>query len=272
MHLILQSYAKINISLRVTSKRPDNYHELISLFYKIPSGESIIIKADENLTSDEIFSNINIAGENIIIKALKLFRALNPKIPFMHADLFKTITPGSGLGAGSGNAGAVISWLNSQYDIKNSDVPKLTGADVPFMSCNYKSAIVSGIGDKLEKIDLPEIHGLVIIPDWPAETGNAYNALDMAFAGKYELNEIQAREELSDIIKKLRSHEFIGLLPNDFGRVLFKRSEYLKLFELLKNSGAYAYGLTGSGSALFGLFHEHKKISWPDYVSKVLYF
>ena len=274
MSIILQSYAKLNLTLRITSKRPDTgYHDLFSLFYKIPSGENVILETDNNLTHDEIFTNMTLTGENTILKALRLARESCSEIPYMRVKLFKTIPPGSGLGAGSGNAAVVINYLSAQYGINKFEFANRTGADVTFFSSGFKCACVSGIGDVMKNISIPEIHGVILIPSWPAETQNAYKQVDEIFKNKYPLNENSAHDELDGLIKKFQARENINLLPNDFNAILFPaHNEYQKIFAALKNLGSYAFGVTGSGSAAFGLFFEPVKIKLPDCVRDVLYF
>ena len=279
MSIILQSYAKINLTLRITSKNPKNgYHDLVSLFYKIPSGENVILEPDKDLTHDEIYSNIQLSGENTILKALRLSREFFPEknIPYMRVNLFKTIPAGSGLGAGSGNAGAVINYLSAQYKINEADKLELavkTGADVTFFCCDCQCACMFGIGDEFYPADISDLHGVILFPAWPAETQNAYKLVDEAYKNNYPLNELDAFKEVGDILKIFIKEQHIGLLPNDFSAILFPvHDEYKNIFSLLKKSGSYAFGVTGSGSAAFGLFHEPVKIELPEFINSVLYF
>ncbi len=279
-NIILPSYAKINLTLRIINKRPDGFHDLISCFYKFASGEAIKINSNQNnnnLNSDHITCNFNIAGENLILKALRLSREsdINLKIPFMDIDLFKIIPPGSGLGAGSGNAAAILNYISRVYGLKNKNIPAETGADVKFLYSGFNSAIVSGIGDELEKIILPEFHGVILIPNWNKSTGNAYNELDKILYGNY-ISESDAREELKLIINNLSANKKIGLLPNDFNALLLNsRPEYYDLFKIFDANNFLAWGITGSGSSAFGIFEpdsNNKNISWPDYVNNIIYF
>ena len=80
------------------------------------------------------------------------------------------------------------------------------------------------------------------------------------------------RTEVRDIYHANKGKK-VGLLPNDFLKVLMKKHpKYNELFRLFENAGAMAWGVTGSGSAAFALINTSVKIPWPNYVKHVLYF
>ena len=164
MRVILPSFAKINLTLRVVNKRADGYHNLVSTFLKIPSGDVLYI-SESTAGIDIVNANIPISGENIVAKALRIARNEGFKIPPLNIKIHKSIPPGSGLGAGSGNAAAVLSWLKAEK------VAAKVGADVPFLCSGKEMAIVSGIGENIEsapKNSLP-VHGVVAIPEWQTD-------------------------------------------------------------------------------------------------------
>ena len=250
MRIILPTFAKLNLTLRVMNKRPDGYHNLVSTFFKIPSGDVLYI-SESTAGIDVVNSNIIIHGENIVAKALKIARQ-------------ESIPPGSGLGAGSGNAAAVLQLFGAEK------VAAKVGADVPFLCSNNKIAIVSGIGEHVEKIAADyNLEGVIAIPDWQTETKSAYEELD---AMGYSFDLLFARTEMRDIYHA-NAGKKVGLLPNDFLKILIKKHpKYNELFKLFESAGADAWGITGSGSAAFALIKGSVKLSWPGYVKHVLYF
>lgn len=269
MRVILPSFAKLNLTLRVVSRRPDGLHNLVSLFLRIPSCEFVSIS--ETDSRDKIATNMNLNGENIILKALRISRESGIKIPFLDIKLHKNIVPGSGLGAGSGNAACVLKFFGAEK------FANLVGSDVPFLCSDHRAALVAGIGDAIEKLDDPLFHGIVIFPDWKVDTGNAYKELDDYTKNQYVFDISMARNELKAVYSRINSGGHIGVLPNDFSAPLMaNRKEYSNLFEIFKNTGSIAWGITGSGSACFGLYKE-KQVpsdfsSWPKYIREVLFF
>ena len=262
MRLILPTFAKLNLTLRVVSRRPDGYHNLVSTFMKIPSGDVLYI-SESTAGIDIVNANIPLKGENIVAKALRIARAEGFKIPPLNVKIHKSIPPGSGLGAGSGNAAAVLTLLGAER------VAPKVGADVPFLCSGNKFALVSGIGDHIEPVKTKEIHGVIAIPNWDAETKSAYAELD---ALGYEVDIMLARTEARDIYHA-NAGKKVGLLPNDFLKVLVKKyPKYNELFRMFQNADADCWGVTGSGSAAFAVLSKPKAFKWPDYVKHVLFF
>ena len=262
MRIILPTFAKINLTLRVMNKRPDGYHNLVSTFIKIPSGEVLYV-SESTAGIDVVNANINIKGENIILKALRVAREEGFKIPPLNVKIHKSIPPGSGLGAGSGNAAAILKFFQAERI-----APKV-GADVPFLCSEYHMALVSGIGDHIEKAPAGAVHGVVAVPDWQTETKKAYDELDTM---GYGVDMMLARTEMRDIYHA-NAGKKVGLLPNDFLKVLLKdHTKYKQLFDMFDKAGADAWGVSGSGSAAFAILKEPVKFKWPSYIKHVLYF
>lgn len=264
MRLILPSFAKVNLTLRVINKRKDGYHNLVSTFMRIPSGDVLYI-SDSTAGIDVVNTNMNIQGENIVAKALRIAREEGFRIPPLNIKIHKSIPPGSGLGAGSGNAAAVLQWLGAER------VAEKVGADVPFLCSGSYVALVSGIGEHIEPVKEREVHGVIIIPNWQTDTKEAYAELDTLDS---VVDTMLARTELRDIYQaNAGAGRKVGLLPNDFLKVIIKHHpKYNELFRIFENAGAGAWGLSGSGSAAFAILKGFVKIKWPDYVKHILYF
>ncbi len=263
MRVILPTFAKINLTLRVMNKRPDGYHNLVSTFMKIPSGDVLYI-SESTAGIDIVNANIPISGENIVAKALRVARENGFKVPPLNIKVQKSIPPGSGLGAGSGNAAAVLQWLGAER------VAAKVGADVPFLCSGLEMALVAGTGDHVEPVKEQKVHGVIAIPDWQTETKSAYEELDEM---GYEVDTMLARKELKDVYHA-NAGKKVGLLPNDFLKVLLKKHpKYNELFEMFRQSPyADAWGVSGSGSSAFCVLNRTAVFKWPDYVKHVLYF
>lgn len=262
MRVILPSFAKINLTLRVINKRPDGYHNLVSTFLKINSGDVLYV-SEASGSKDIVTANIPLEGENIVAKALRIARAEGFRIPPLKVEIHKSIPPGSGLGAGSGNAAVILKWLGAER------VAAKVGADVPFLCSFLNIALVSGIGEHIEKVKEHAPHGVIAVPNWETSTKDAYAELDAMGAG---VDTMLARTEQRDIYHA-NAGKRVGLLPNDFLKVLIKKHpKYLELFGMFERAGADAWGVSGSGSAAFAVLNKPTLFTWPDYVRHVLYF
>lgn len=259
---LLISPIKINVTLRVLSQRPDGYHEIISLFWKKKGIEGLTIQPhdDENIGDILKTKGIEIDGDNIIIKTLKWARSKCPNIPPLRMSLKKEFPTGSGVGAGSGNASALLRWLEKNYglEIEISAVSRI-GADVPFLTGDADLAIVSGLGERVEPlIPAPDLRWLLVFPRWRSDTSAAYRQIDTD--RKNMINECISghyREEILGIFEKLKLKETIGLMHNDFLDALSRKHiEYRTAFDIAEKSGSLAWGLSGSGSALFMIFSD----------------
>jgi len=117
---------------------------------------------------------------------------------------------------------------------------------------NGKLYYAEGVGEKLT--ELPEIvglHWLLLFPKWSSNTAEAYAKLDKIRTYK-EIRQKDFFNEAQNLIKKLAAHETVGLLPNDFLKVAMQEhDEYTKAFDVAKQCGALAWGMCGSGSAMF---------------------
>ena len=262
MRIILPTFAKLNLTLRVISKRRDGYHNLVSTFLRIPSGDVLYI-SEASGNKDVVSANIQLDGENIVAKALRIAREEGFKVPYFKVEIHKSIPPGSGLGAGSGNAAAMLKWLGAEK------VAAKVGADVPFLCSFLNIALVSGTGDHIEPVKEQAPHGVIAVPEWQTNTKQAYAELD---AMGFGVDTMLARTEMRDMYTANAGRK-VGLLPNDFLKVLLKEHpKYYELFRMFEKAGADAWGVSGSGSAAFAVLNKPTVFTWPEYVKHVLYF
>lgn len=249
--------AKINLSLRVTGKLPSGYHELCSLFYKITPLDYLTINraTEDNVRVFFRGSPMEIEGRNILLKALDALRAGNAAVPPFGMTLDKRVPPGTGLGAGSGDAAALLSRLESEGFPARARAAEI-GADVSFLCAPCSLALARGLGEILRPIEpVPELTAVVAIPRWRCRTPEMYRALDLRYGSRWPLEPREAESEAAGILRGLACGRVLGLLPNDFTPVLLgRRPEYAALFRDFERNGAIAWGVSGSGAAAFALW------------------
>jgi 4-diphosphocytidyl-2-C-methyl-D-erythritol kinase len=254
--VVVYPNAKINIGLSIKEKRADGYHNLQSIFYPIPLTDILeIIPADEYLFSS---SGISVEHEgNLVEKAYKLIDN-EYKIGAVHIHLHKMIPLGAGLGGGSADASFTLRALNKLFKLELTDekLHKLAleiGSDCPFFIHNTPS-FVEGRGEIIQSSNL-SLNGYyikILKPDIHISTADAFANLELS-ANKNPLSSATSTEYL------LSNQEVV---KNDFESSVFKmHSKLQEIKKSLINEGAVYSSLTGTGSAVYGIFKDKPKSS-----------
>jgi len=254
----LRSLAKINLDLRVLHKRPDGFHELRTIFQTISLADTIEVEYQRGRSKIELKSSINIPG-NLVLRAADVVMKALRATGRLRFQLTKRIPLGGGLGGGSSNAAAVLLALPALLKKKLSleklmELAAELGSDVPFF---LMGGTALGIGRGTELYPLPDAQnwpGLLLTPEIHSSTASAYAALN-----RQPLDEVPAAivNNFQSAVQSASSPSSNpqSLFANDFEMVVFHQHPQLKSMrgKLLK-SGAWRAMMTGSGSALFGLF------------------
>ncbi|MBN2668647.1 MAG: 4-(cytidine 5'-diphospho)-2-C-methyl-D-erythritol kinase [Bacteroidales bacterium] len=258
------SNAKINIGLNVVAKRTDGYHNLESVFYPIPLQDALeFVPAKKTQITNSGISIDCDDDDNLILRA---FRCLQKdfQLPELAFHIFKKIPFGAGLGGGSSNAAATLLALNEYFELKIStekliEYATKIGSDCAFFIEN-KPALATGKGDILSlcKIELSDYFLLLIRPDFGVSTPLAYSKLKPR-KPDHALNELIQ----NDIVN------WKTTVKNDFENAVFEMHPVLAS---IKNSmyekGAVYAAMSGSGSAIYGLFKDEvKNTDFPQYWS-----
>ena len=260
-YMICFPNAKINIGLNIVSKREDGYHNLETVFYPVPLKDVLEFMVPEKQTKETCIevsgTELDISNnENICIKAYKLLAA-DYELPNLKMYLHKTIPAGAGLGGGSSDASFLLKQLNQYFKLnvsekKLADYASELGADCAFFLKN-KAVFASGIGNRFEliKLDLKGYYILIIKPNFSINTVDAFKNIKPA------VPEIRLREIIKQPVNSWKDQ-----LRNDFETPLFQRHPELKKIKSeLYNLGADFASMSGSGSALFGLFKNKPQIN-----------
>ncbi len=255
--IYIKARAKINLNLEVLGKREDNYHNIKSIFQKINLYDEIKIKKLK-IDKFKMITNIKELNneENIIYKAYKKLKEKYEQIKGIEIKLNKRIPIQAGMAGGSTDCAAFIVAMNKLFSLnlskeKMKTLGKELGADV--VPCFYNRAvIVEGIGDIVTKIDTNFKYYIVIIkPEISCNTKEMYNRLDE--------KEIKQKDTTKKIIKALENHD-IKILSNNlynvFEEVIENKEIIKELKEELIKYGAISSLMTGSGSAVYGIFKD----------------
>ncbi|MDA3880738.1 MAG: 4-(cytidine 5'-diphospho)-2-C-methyl-D-erythritol kinase [Prolixibacteraceae bacterium] len=248
--MIVFPNAKINIGLNILNKRPDNFHNIESLFYPVQLCD--ILELTE--ASDFSFSHSGISFEsdaenNLVVKAYRMMQE-RFRLPDVHIHLHKQIPVGAGLGGGSSDAAFMLNLLNDYFRLKlnNTQLREFAltlGSDCPFFIEN-RPMIAQGRGEILNgcNINLVGWHLLLVKPDVFVSTAEAY-------AG---VKPVVRSEKLSDMLQQpVRTWKMKVL--NQFEKHVFELHPDIKAIkDKMYESGAEYASMSGSGSSVFGLF------------------
>jgi 4-diphosphocytidyl-2-C-methyl-D-erythritol kinase len=203
--------------------------------------------------------------QNLAYRAAKLVEQMS-YFPGVKITLHKKIPSGAGLGGGSADAAFVIRGLIKLYDINLNAEELLAkvahlGADIPFF-LGSGQAIVQGIGDIIQNCQMAlNYNVLVVKPPFSVNTAKAYGELDRLRRGKISLTKYDRNCFLYKNLTDLNFVRISNTFINDLEEVVFSwHPELVQVKAYLLNDGAFYSGLTGSGSAMFGLFAPGKAL------------
>lgn len=252
----VRALAKINLDLRVLGKRPDGYHELRTIFQTISLSDSLeIAYTPGRRTVIELTDSLRIP-DNLVTRAAHLAMDAMRATGRIEMRLTKRIPMGAGLGGGSSDAAAVLLALPALAK-RSLALPKLReigqqlGSDVPFFLVGGTAAGIGRGTELFPLTDAPRKPGLLVAPGLHVNTAQAYRSLSPRLTTESQQNKIVS----------FQSHtlgwECWGAFRNDFESVVFEQHRSLARWKArLKRAGANVALMTGSGSALFGLFES----------------
>lgn len=264
----VRACAKINLGLWVIGRRPDGYHELITVFHRIPLCDEITIEPASAL---QVQATEGPQGaENLAWKAAELFFRRLGCPPRVSIRIRKGIPIGAGLGGGSADAAAVLLALNRmtgepfpQEELE--EMGAALGADVPFFLLEADAALGRGRGEVLTPVPSRLCGSLLLhYPGFPSPTGEIYRLFSEKGAF---VPEKEAEERARRLLRALREGdlpEVARAMENSLEAVVLERFPSLRpRLEALLRAGALAAQVSGSGSSLFALLPS-PPVSTPD--------
>ncbi|PJZ69857.1 4-(cytidine 5'-diphospho)-2-C-methyl-D-erythritol kinase [Leptospira perolatii] len=267
------SPAKINLGLEIPYKRPDGYHEIRSIFLRTDWGDDIKMEAldpgkFELLSENEIilekrrlYEEVSERGDlkkNILYKAFSKIRGSYHELPGVRVRIVKRIPPAGGLGGGSTNAAALLSfYFGFRSDFTSDGLMQLAaevGSDVPFF-LHEGHALVSGRGEILQDIEIHPGQGILALTPQVLSTAEMYSRLKKPLqADPPSKNWKSLSRDVEFALKEGNWAALEGKLVNDFEPIAFHTYPELgRLAERFLANGASFSSMTGSGSCIYGL-------------------
>ena len=261
--------AKLNIRLKITGKRSDGYHRLVSLMVPVDLFDHMVLKfTDEpriNVTCRGFSAPAN--ADNLVCRATNAFFSQINWQKGLSIELNKKIPVAAGLGGGSSDAAAILMALNETLSASRplsqeilAEMALNLGADVPLF-LRRGPCIAHGIGEILEPVyEWPSLSYLIVMPDISVSTAWAYQSLGLHPSESATKDRRELELTKDDCYYMIRNSEKMPmevcrLLENDLERVTMKRFPIIEeIKESLIDAGAIGALMSGSGPSVFGIF------------------
>ena len=258
----VRAFAKINLGLRVRGIRPDGYHELHTVFQTVALSDTLTFRAGGTAfrlrcTRDDV----PVDERNLVWRAAAaLWGALGraSALPPVSVVIRKTIPPRAGLGGGSADAAAALLALARLWRARVpagalERIAADLGADVPFFLCGG-TALGLGRGDEIYPLaDTPPLHVVIAYPPFGVSTSEAFGWYEADRASQRTGRAGRNPTEQPPVIWRPES----ASVTNDLEPSVLRRHPAIgDVLRRLRAAGAASAALSGSGSAVFGLFPD----------------
>jgi 4-diphosphocytidyl-2-C-methyl-D-erythritol kinase len=256
--------AKVNWMLRVLGRRPDGFHDIETIFQAISLSDSLTFSESDVFALSCDDSTIPVDEANLVTRAARLMMS-RFGAPAANVELKKRIPAGGGLGGGSSDAAATLSFL-ARHAVRRPTPNEVReaalelGSDVPFF-LEGGTCYATGRGEALVRLaDQSSVPLLLVLPDESVATGEAYRLLREArdrgdvpegrAIGFETAHELAVRGLLGDTTE----------LVNDFESVIFAaRPRLAEIFDRVRGTGAVWTRMSGSGSTIIGAYDSAPK-------------
>ncbi len=264
MKVTVKAPAKINLTLDIVGKRPDGYHDVAMVMQTVSLYDTVTVErldggGEEIEVSCPAYPDVPVDDANIVCKAVRAFckETGSPRIP-LRITIDKVIPTQAGLAGGSADGAAVVLALNLLYEthLKTAEMAQICarfGSDVPFCLLGG-TMLATGTGTTLKKLPaMPRCFIVLCKPGISVSTAQAYAACDARPPKGFLYTD--------ELVGRLYSRDIRGLsncLYNEFEQVM----ELPVINEIKKTMiecGASGASMSGSGSAVYGIFLKEKK-------------
>jgi 4-diphosphocytidyl-2-C-methyl-D-erythritol kinase len=284
----LRAPAKLNLDLRVLAREASGFHQIETLFCRLELADDVEVSLRDDVSAADVVSLDVVPGPGGVLPDLGPPRAnlaYRAAAAFLeeaggrggaHVRLTKRVPAGAGLGGGSSDAAAVLRALNR---LRGEPLPEdvlmalgaRLGSDVPFLLSGASLALAWGRGGRLCPLPpLPAATVLLAVPAERVPTGEAY--AELARSRTASAGEPAAEPRVLTAPADWRA--VASEAANDFEDIVFRRLPRAgELRDALEDAGAIVARLTGTGSAVFGVFEQRAdtarvesalRRTWPD--------
>jgi 4-diphosphocytidyl-2-C-methyl-D-erythritol kinase len=256
MPLTVKAYAKINLGLRIMERRDDGYHDIETVFHRVDIHDTITIDEADMILFSCDDAGLGLADENLCLKAARALREHCGISAGANIFLEKSIPLGAGLGGGSADAAATLRGLAQLWNctLRESEFAALAmgiGSDVPYF-LKDGTAHATGRGEHLTYFDLKIPYAiLVVYPQVHVATAWAYQNLKLKDARPTKSLRMTWEQSVND------PELLHGEIVNDFEELV--ASHYPAVANakrMLNEAGSVFAQMSGSGSAVYGLFNN----------------
>jgi 4-diphosphocytidyl-2-C-methyl-D-erythritol kinase len=249
--MIVFPNCKVNLGLQILGKRPDGYHNLETVFYPVAYHDILeFVPAPAFQFSSTGLTIGSDPSSNLCVQAYLLLKQAFPDLPPVNMHLHKVIPMGAGLGGGSADGSYTLKALNDyfQLGLPTAALIELSlklGSDCPFF-IHDRPVIARGRGEIMEVIDLDlSAYSIAIIhPGIHISTAQAFSG-------------VVPRDQEANLRSVIAEPPttWKNRVSNDFETTVFAHyPEIAHIKEMLYEKGAVYASMTGSGSAVYGLF------------------
>ena len=257
-----KAYAKLNLSLDVTSRRDDGYHDMVMVMQSVSLCDELLLRLDE---SGQIRASSNLRyipsdERNLAVRAaLRYFEAIGVQDQGLQIHMKKSTPVGAGMAGGSSDAAAVLRALNALYDRRLSrreleELACAVGSDVAFCVAGG-TALAEGRGEQLSDLPpLPPCHFLICKPGFSISTPELFRKLDES--------PVRRHPDTAGLVRAVEQGslpELCRRMYNVFEDVPDRRMRTVaEIKSRMLDHGALSAIMTGTGSAVFGIFGEEE--------------
>jgi 4-diphosphocytidyl-2-C-methyl-D-erythritol kinase len=266
--LVLSAPAKVNLGLWVGRKRPDGFHDIVTIIAPVELADTVTIQRTEagiDVSCDS--AAVPSGPQNLAWRAAAALLKEAQVNAGCRIRITKRVPVGGGLGGGSSDAAAVLAGLNQLFGLplnpsRLRHIGAGLGSDVPAFLM-HGPCIARGRGEKLRRIRLPHLDLVLCFPGYPVPTAWAYSELDrLRTTGRGLTRPVISPKILRAGLRRNESDRVAAQLSNSFEHAVFRRHPALgHAKELLLRHGALAASLSGSGSTVYGLVRTK---GWKD--------
>lgn len=264
--LTVDARAKINLTLDILGKRPDQYHEVSMVMQQIELADQLKVRLSSKAEGIQLISDVPgviRVEHNLAYKAAKLMVDRFKLTQGIHMELTKRIPVAAGLAGGSADAAAVILALNQLFSLGLDDdelceLGAQVGSDVPFCM-RGGTMLATGRGEVLERLaDMPVCYVILAKPQISISTAWAYQ--------NYNALSVNAHPKTTEIIECLTQGDLQNiskLLCNVLESVTMEEhAEIERLKQLMLQHGALASLMSGSGPTVFGITPDQERAAY----------